>query len=263
MKIIDAHAHIFPTKIAFKASESIGEFYGISMSSDASVDSLLKCEEELGTSYSLVCSSALSPLQVESINNFIAGEVSKHPNLIGFASMHKDYENFKEELARVKELGLRGVKYHNDMQRYDIDDTKMFPIYKAMEDEGLAVLFHMGDDRYDFSAPEKMVKVAREFPGLTVIGAHFGGYRRWKDSIHNPKLDNVYYDTSSSLFMIDNATAERFIDHFGPERFFFGSDFPMWNPKKEYERFRKLNLSDDVREMILYNNFAKVFNLPL
>ena len=51
MKIIDAHAHIFPTKIAFKASESIGEFYGISMSSDASVDSLLKCEEELGTSY--------------------------------------------------------------------------------------------------------------------------------------------------------------------------------------------------------------------
>ena len=48
MKIIDAHTHIFPAKIAFKASESIGDFYGIPMSSDASVDSLLKCEEELG-----------------------------------------------------------------------------------------------------------------------------------------------------------------------------------------------------------------------
>ena len=127
MKIIDAHAHIFPAKIAFKASESIGEFYGISMSSDASVDSLLKCEEELGASHALVCSSALAPAQVESINNFIGDEVAKHPDLIGFAAMHKDYDNFREELSRAKEMGLRGVKFHNDMQRFDIDDPKMFP----------------------------------------------------------------------------------------------------------------------------------------
>ncbi|MCR5847375.1 MAG: amidohydrolase [Lachnospiraceae bacterium] len=263
MKIIDAHAHIFPTKIAFKASESIGDFYGIPMNSDASVESLLKLEGELGASNALVCSSALSPAQVESINNFIAGEVSKHPMLIGLAAMHKDYENFEEEILRAKSLGLRGFKFHNDMQRFDIDDPKMFPIYKAIAEAGMVVLFHMGDDRYDFSAPEKMVKVAQTFPNLTVIGAHFGGYRRWSDSIHNPKLDNVYYDTSSSLFMIDTATAERFIDHFGPERFFFGSDFPMWDPKKEYERFNKLNLSEEVREMILYKNFAKVFNLDI
>ena len=51
MKIIDAHTHIFPTKIAVKASASIGEFYGIPMNSDASVDSLLKLEEELGASH--------------------------------------------------------------------------------------------------------------------------------------------------------------------------------------------------------------------
>ena len=31
MRIIDAHTHIFPSKIAFKASESIGNFYGIPM----------------------------------------------------------------------------------------------------------------------------------------------------------------------------------------------------------------------------------------
>ena len=263
MKIIDAHAHIFPTKIAFKASESIGDFYGIPMSSDASVDSLLKGEKELGASYALVCSSALSPAQVVSINDFISKEVSEHPELIGFAAMHRDMEEFKEEIKRVKALGLRGVKFHNDMQQIDIDDPKMFPIYEAIANEGLAVLFHMGDNRYDYSAPEKMVKVAKEYPHLTVIGAHFGGYRRWNDSYHNPKLDNVYYDTSSSLFMIDNTTAERFIDHFGPDRFFFGSDFPMWNPKKELDRFMKLNLSDEVREMILYKNFARVFKLDI
>ena len=261
MKIIDAHAHIFPKKIAVKASASIGDFYGLAMDSDASVDSLIACEEELGTSHALVCSSALSPAQVESINNFIATEVSAHPSLIGLAAMHKDYENFEEEILRAKSLGLRGFKFHNDMQRFDIDDPKMSPIYKAISDAGMVVLFHMGDDRYDFSAPDKMVKVAREFPEMTIIGAHFGGYRRWSDSIHNPNLRNVYYDTSSSLFMLEKSTAERFIDHFGPDRFFFGSDFPMWNPKGEFERFNKLNLSEEVREMILHENFERVFDL--
>lgn len=261
MKIIDAHTHIFPDKIATKASASIGDFYGIPMNSDASVGSLLELEKELGTSHMLVCSSALSPAQVTGINNFIAKEIGEHPEFVGFAAMHRDMEDFKEELIRVKNLGMKGVKFHHDMQQIDIDDPKQYPIYEAMEELGLALLLHMGDDRYDYSAPEKMVKVAKDFPKLKVLGAHFGGYRRWSDSIHNPRLDNVYYDTSSSLFMMDAATAVRFIDHFGPDKFFFGTDFPMWEPKKEFERFMKLNLSDDVRQMILYDNFARVFDI--
>lgn len=261
MRIIDAHAHIFPAKIAVKASESIGNFYDIPMDSDASVESLLKKEEELGATYTLVCSSALSPQQVRSINDFISKEVSEHPSLIGFAAMHKDMEDYKEELKRAKSLGLKGVKFHNDMQQFDIDDPRMYPIYEAISEEGLAVLFHMGDNRYDYSAPDKMIKIAREFSDMTIIGAHFGGYRRWQDSFNNPKLDNVYYDTSSSLFMMDSATALRFIDHFGPERFFFGSDFPMWSPRKEFERFMNLNLDYETNKMILYDNFARVFHI--
>ena len=261
MRIIDAHTHIFPTKIAVKASASIGDFYGIPMNSDASIDSLLKLEEDLGASHALVCSSALSPKQVESINNFLHDELVKHPNLVGFASMHRDMEGFKEEIKRIKDMGFKGIKFHHDMQAIDIDDPKQYPIYEEMQNQGLALLLHMGDDRYDYSAPAKMVKVAKDFPKMKIIGAHFGGYRRWQDSIHNPILDNVYYDTSSSLFMMDNDTAERFIDHFGEDRFFFGSDFPMWNPKKEYERFMKLNLSDEVRQKILYDNFARVFDI--
>lgn len=261
MKIIDAHAHIFPTKIADKASKSIGDFYEMDMDSDASLESLLKKEEEINSEYTLVCSSALSPKQVVSINDFISSKVKENGKLIGFAAMHKDLEEYKEEIKRAKSLGLVGVKFHNDMQRFDIDDPKMYPIYQAISDEGMAVLFHMGDDRYDFSAPEKMIRVAQDFPKMTVIGAHFGGYRRWMDAINNPCLDNVYYDTSSSLFMLDKATAVRFIDHFGPDRFFFGSDFPMWSPKGELKRFMSLDLDEDVQRMILYDNFAKVFGL--
>ena len=37
-KIIDFHAHIYPQKIVEKATESVGNFYGISMGHDGSVE---------------------------------------------------------------------------------------------------------------------------------------------------------------------------------------------------------------------------------
>lgn len=261
MKIIDAHAHIFPDKIAVKASESIGSFYGISMYSDASSRSLLEKEEQIGSERILVCSSALSPAQVVSINDFIIAECKEHPKFIGFGGMHKDYEDFDAELDRMKASGLVGVKFHNDMQQYNIDDPKMFPIYRAMSDKGLKLLLHMGDDRYDYSSPKRMAKIAKEFPELIILASHFGGYHRWEDSFSNPRFENVYYDTSSSLPFIDRNMALRLIERFGEDHFFFGTDFPMWKPKEELERFLSLKLGDESNQKILYDNFARVFEL--
>lgn len=261
MRIIDAHAHIFPGKIAVKASESIGNFYGIPMHSDASPESLLRLQAELGSERCLVCSAALSPAQVETINDFIADECRKNPIFLGLAAMHKDYENFDAELDRALSMGLRGVKFHHDMQQFAIDDPKCLPIYEAMEKKGMILLLHMGDARYNFTSPHKLTEIARMFPKLTIVGAHFGGYSEWEEAYRMPRLANVYYDTSSSLFMLDPQTAVRFIDHFGPDRYFFGSDFPMWNPKTELERFLNLGLDEETNNMILYDNFAEVFGL--
>lgn len=263
MKLIDAHAHIFPDKIAVKASDSIGQFYGIDMDSDASSTSLIEKEKEIGAERILVCSSALSGQQVESINDFIYEQCTRHPEFVGLAAMHKDYDNYEEELDRVCKLGLHGVKFHNDMQRFDIDDAKMFPIYKAMADRKMIVLFHMGDDRYDYSAPKRMCRIAQEFEDLTIIGAHFGGYQRWEESFGIPRMENVYYDTSSSLPFMgkDMSMPLRLIDRFGPEHFFFGSDFPMWSPKQELDRFMRLGLDEETNKMIMYDNFMRVFKL--
>ena len=261
MRIIDAHTHIFPTKIAFKASESIGNFYGIPMHSDASPESLLELEAHLGSERCLVCSSAITPGQVESINNFIAGECEKHPLFLGLAAMHKDYENYEAELDRAVSLGLRGVKFHHDMQGFAIDDPKCLPIYEAMEKRGMILLLHMGDARYEFTSPHKLRDIALMFPKLTIVGAHFGGYSEWDEAYRMPRLENVYYDTSSSLFMLDTNVAVRFIDHFGADRYFFGTDFPMWNPKMELDRFLNLGLDEETNRMILAENFIRVFGL--
>ena len=72
-------------------------------------------------------------------------------------------------------------------------------------------------------------------------------------------LDNVYFDTSSTLPFLDKTEAVKLLRNLGVERFFFGTDFPMWRPKDELERFLSLPLSEKEKQMILHENFEKVF----
>ena len=41
----------------------------------------------------------------------------------------------------------------------------------------------------------------------------------------------------------------------------FGTDYPMWNPAQELERFLALHLPQRDEENILYNNAARLFGL--
>ena len=47
MPVIDAHSHIYPDKIACKASSAVGDFYGVDMNAkNASASSMLARSEE-------------------------------------------------------------------------------------------------------------------------------------------------------------------------------------------------------------------------
>lgn len=259
MKIIDAHTHIFPAPIASKATQSIGNFYDLEMHSEASAARLIEGEKEINAEKYLVCSSATTAHQVESINNFIMDECKKNPRFVGLGTLHRDYENFEEEIDRIVEGGLYGVKFHHDFQQIDIDDPKMMPIYRALAKRRLPVLFHMGDNRYDYSAPDRLVKVFKEVPDFIAIAAHFGGYQRWEDSMRMPKFENLYFDTSSSLPFIGRSQALSLMERFGHKQFMFGTDFPMWRPKDELKRFMSLNLDENTRDDVLYRNFERLF----
>ena len=50
---------------------------------------------------------------------------------------------------------------------------------------------------------------------------------------------------------------------YGAERVMFATDYPMWNPKDELERFDKLDLTAEEREQILCKTASKLFDLSL
>ena len=74
-------------------------------------------------------------------------------------------------------------------------------------------------------------------------------------------LDNVYFDTCSSLPFITPQKAKELIDLLGVEKFFFGTDFPMWDAVGELERFNKIPLTEKEREMIFSKNLKKLLKI--
>jgi len=53
------------------------------------------------------------------------------------------------------------------------------------------------------------------------------------------------------------------IELYTPDRMLFGSDFPMWNPKEEYQKFMNLGFSEKDNEKILYRNAERILNISL
>ena len=264
MEIIDAHAHIYPEKIAEKASQAVGDFYGIPMGYVGTSEGLLEEGKRAGVSRFLVHSVATTPHQVHSINKFILEEKTKHSEFIGFITLHPDMEEdeIKEEIKFALDNDFKGIKLHPDFQKFYIDEERAIKIYKLAKGK-LPILFHMGDKRYDYSSQERLVKVANMFKDLTCIAAHFGGYSTWGNNsqYENLKYGNVYFDTSSSLYFLEPYKVMQFINTFGVDKFFFGTDYPMWDAKEELERFNSLDLSDSDKEKILGLNIKKLLNL--
>ena len=263
MEIIDAHAHIYPEKIAAKATDTIGVFYDIKMEMPAgTAERLIEEGQKAGVTRYIVHSVATTAHQVRSINQFIRRECESHPEFIGFITLHQDLseEEINAEIEFALENNLKGIKLHPDFQKFNIDDPSAEKFYRAAGGK-LPILLHMGDDRYEYSKPARLAKMAKKYPSVNFIAAHFGGYRCWADAPVYQGLDNVYFDTCSSLPFISTDEARALIDMFGAERFFFGTDFPMWDAVSELERFNKIPMSEREREQILSLNIKRLLNV--
>lgn len=259
-RIIDSHCHIFPEKIAAKATSAIGDFYGIPMDEVGSAARLLEEMDKAGIDLALVCSTATRPGQVSSINTFIhETEQAARGRFYGFGTLHQDMtdEEIGDELEKITACGLHGIKLHPDFQAFHIDDGRMIPVYRELARRRLPVLFHMGDSRTEYSTPARLKKVAREVPDLLSIAAHLGGYSVWDQAEILAGEDNVVFDCSSSLPMLTKERALWQIGLLGIDRIFFGSDFPMWKPDEEIARVHALGLGEEQEEMVFHRNFER------
>lgn len=260
-EIIDSHAHIFPEKIAENATVNIGHFYNLPMENCGMSKKLISSGEKIGVSKYLVCSTATTPHQISSINSFIARECQQNDSFYGLGTTHPDSENIEEDINQIKNLGLHGVKLHPDFQKFNADSPEAFKIYEIIQGE-LPLLIHCGDNRYDYSAPQRIASIHKNFPKLKIQAAHLGGYQRWEEAEECLSgLENVVFDISSSMAFMPAERAIHMIKKYGVENCFFGSDFPMWSHEEELQRFLDLGFNENENKMILAENFKRFYNI--
>ena len=262
MKIIDIHTHIYPDKIARKATESVRDFYQLegNKSMDGTIEMLLQRGAEAGISQFVVLPVSNAPNRVRSINTFILEQTQLHDEFIGFGTLHAEMGNLMEEVEWITANGLRGIKMHPDTQRFAIDAPRLFPVYEALQGK-LPVLLHMGDPRYDFSHPVRLRKVLNLFPRLQVIAAHFGGYSMFHTARELLWDTDCVFDVSSALMFMEKGEPERYINSYGAERMAYGTDYPLWDPVAEVKRFQQLDLTDDQFEQIAHKTAQRILGL--
>ena len=259
--IIDSHAHIFPDKIARKATDGIGDFYSLKMRFDGSVNSLLEIGNEAGLDGYIVQSVGTTLHQVESINNFIHDTVTNNPTMFGFMTLHPDMENPEKEIDRGIKAGLKGIKLHPDFQHFHLGGKRCTRLLEANNNR-LPVLVHTGDMRYDYSNPCLMKTVAEQFPNTRFIAAHFGGWSQWdeaKQCLYDK--ENVWVDSSSSFYEMNVSSAMEIINIYGIERVFFGTDYPMWSAVDELKFIESLPLSEEDKNKLLWKNINDFLQL--
>lgn len=268
MRVIDAHAHIFPDKIAEKATVATAEYFNMPEPPNhhGKVRELLDVLGEAGIEYAMVFSAATTEHQVEHINRYIWEEAQAHPQFIPCGTIHADYaahQDFRTELAWMRGHGLHGLKLHPEFQNFTLDDERLFPVFEEMERTDMFLISHTGDPRVNVSGPERMRRVAETFPKLRCIATHLGNWGDWKLETIRPiaQLPNLYVDISSSFSYVEDKRPLMDIMHtYDPSHIFFGSDYPIWCPRKELEKILQLGIEPGLLENILFHNFARFYH---
>ena len=260
---IDIHTHAFHPKIAHKAVDHLNSFYSITCSGDGTIANLLERESEAGLEKCVVLCAATAPAQVIPANNYAISLQKEHPDqVIAFGTVHPGYDNWENELARIKAAGIRGIKLHPDFQSFWLDDPRLLPIFEAAQKDFVFEI-HIGDrtsPEKNPSCPYKLASILRQFPGIHIIAAHFGGYRMWSHALEvfsDNRFENLWFDTSSTTPFATPELAHKLLNTFPRERILFGTDWPLYDPVEELQRLQNLGgLKDSEMEVIMSNASA-------
>ena len=266
MQIIDFHTHIFPDRIAKQAVERLAEESGeYRPRTDGTLAGLLASMDQAGIGRSLAANIATRPAQMLPILDFCRHLPAER--VLPTVSFHPDNTSAEVEalLSDASSAGIRGVKLHPMYQEFAIDDRKMFPFYQMIEHFGMFVIFHTG---LDIAFPsnlqadvERVSRLAGQFPELTIVTTHVGGWKQWDRAGILGRHENVYTETSMTMTEMSDERFLELIGQFDEGRVLFGSDSPWTDQKEMLDRTLALDLPASRIEKMVFCNAASLLGL--
>lgn len=258
--IIDFHTHCFPDTLAPKALGNLSTRAGIEPTTDGTVSGSIACLDRSGIDFAVVCSIATNAHQLPKVNSFAIDINDFSTRLIALGTAHPDSEILEDELDRLMDHDIKGIKIHPEYGPYYIDDEPWLRVMRLAAERNLFVVTHAG---FDFISPDRiaatpsrLAHVLDTIPSLRLIAAHLGGNRHWEQvKTHLCGRDNVWFDTA--LLAREGAepslVREVILAH-RADRILFGSDMPWSDPRDEVTLIRSLALGADTEERIFHRN---------
>jgi predicted TIM-barrel fold metal-dependent hydrolase len=207
-------------------------------------------------------------------NDFMASLPEKYPGvLMGFGSVDPHHEKAAQEIDRAADLGLKGLKFHPTMQRFDPAEPAFSPLWARMEERGLIALFHTGTcgigagtpgasgTKIRYSHPGFLDSVGADFPGVNWIAAHFGW--PWTAECLAIALhkSNVWIELSGWAPGYLPPEVVREAGKRLNQRTLFGSDYPFIPLDRWFTEFDALGLPEEAAENIRWRNAAGLLGL--
>lgn len=264
---IDIHTHIVPDKVAEAAMKHVESVVRIKTVGPMTVSGVHAELDASGFDAAVVLAAVQDPSTVRKANDW----AMKHNNqrTIVFGAMHPDFEDCRDEIKRLKDKGMKGLKLNPGYSRFFPDDKKVMCIYEEVGDDFI-VLIHSGGLRFEgndtiYALPAKIAKVADKFPNMKLIAAHFGGFLMLDEARkHIIGKKNIFLDTSwypSVRTIGDPQVVVDIIRTHGANKILFGTDFPYSGQMGELEYFLSLPLTNEEKNMILGENAKCLLNL--
>lgn len=262
--IIDFHTHCYPDAVAAHAMAAMTGAAEACPEADGTLDHLRRSVHEAGADYFVQLSVVTAPRHQYNVNQF-ALKVNALPDAFSFCGVHGAASDSLEELERMYDAGIKGVKLHPDEQMIDLADKKMYPVYDLISDLGLPVVIHTGFDPFSpdhaHASPDQILKVRADFPKLRLILAHLGGYLDWGAAEELLAGKGMPMDTALATAGLPPEQAVRIIRKNGAENVFLGSDSPWATTAHALDYLLKLPLTDREKELIMGENAARLLGL--
>lgn len=263
--IIDFHTHAFPDGLAPRAIETLNaevpaEAHAVL---DGTVGDLLRSMDRAGIDRSVICSIATAPKQVDPI---IAWSLAiRSDRIVPLGSVHPECEDVPEAVRKVARAGLVGIKLHPLYQGFTIDDPAMWPLYEAVAENGLLIVWHAGRDiafppEDDRAAPSRILAVHREFPSIPMVAGHAGGWKAWEEVGEKLVGTDVYLETSYSLGMGDDEAVLSVLRDHSVERILFGTDSPWQGQAEARQQVEAVFTDECERALVMGGNGQRLLD---